>query len=220
MAPATTPSSSLGRNVSSSSRGEREAAAEAELRERIRSANHGMGAFSDSLMRDVRVLEFNEGGGRGGGVESDSNEKTKKKSTIEGLSSASPSLVLSFPVSADLCNGFETLHGGAQATAVDIFTSALLRRVHEVPSVTADLHISCLSAAPLGSTIVCVCRADRHGGTLQYSSCDLYREVLSPDDNDGNERKLVLVARGLHTKYVLENRKRGFDGGGQQRSKL
>lgn len=197
---------------------------EAELREQIRSKNHGMGSFADSLMRDLRVLEYNEGGG-----ESDNNNNSSNNiSMVEGLSSLSPSLVVSFPVSKDLCNSFETLHGGAQATAVDIFTSMLLWRVQGL-SVTADLHVSYMSAAPLGSTIVCVCKADRYGGALQYSSCDLYREILPPNNNNNNtntdnrhpvpQREMVLVAKGLHTKYVLKKRKKRFDGG-IRRSKL
>jgi acyl-coenzyme A thioesterase 13 len=182
---------------SSSNREERRAAIEAKLREGV-GTNHGMGRFSDSLMRSLRIDRYDEG-----------NDNSPV------------SLILSFQVSQDLCNSFDTLHGGAQATAVDIFTSILLYQVSPVPSVTTDLHVSCVSPAPLGSRVICVCKADKHNGALQFSSCDLYREVA---DGEGilpptQRRRRVLVAKGLHTKYVLKKRAKGF-GREQQRSKL
>lgn len=156
--------------------------------------NFGIGFFQEPLMRSLRFVRYDK---------------------ESGITPAS--LVLSFMVTKDLCNDFETLHGGAQATAVDLFTSILLSYVHRVPSVTADLHVSCISAAPLGSTVICLCKADKHGGRLQFSSCDLYNVVTKGSAE--SEKRRILVAKGLHTKYVLKKRFKGFDGE-RQRSKL
>jgi len=100
--------------------------------------------------------------------------------------------------------------------------------LHPVPSVTTDLHVSCVSPAPLGSTVFCECKAKKDGrGALQFSSCDIYREVVveetgTEDEMWGrlpNKKRRVLVAKGLHTKYVVKNRAKGF-GGEKRRSKL
>lgn len=163
----------------------------AELQRRLRS-KHTMGEFANPLMREIKILKYDEG-------------SVNKPA----------SMITSFVVTQDLCNGFDTLHGGAQATAVDIFTSIVLHQINPVPSVTADLHVSYVSSAPIGSTVICACNADKPSGSLQFSSCDLYREVK---ESDGKIRR-VLVAKGLHTKYVLKKRAKGFDGG-MQISKL
>jgi len=171
-------------------------AVEAALKKKYRDIRlrHDMGDFANSLMRGLNIEWYDDG--IGGGI---------------------PSLEVSFVVTQDLCNGFDTFHGGAQATAVDIFTSILLHTVHPVPSVTTDLHVSCISAAPKGSKVLCVCRADKFGGMLQFSSCDLYRDEAARGDGR------VLVAKGLHTKYVVKKRTKGFSGNSnhsQPRSKL
>lgn len=202
----TTTNMNRNRNMGSE---ERRAAVEADLRERLFATNHAMGRFSDSLMRDLRIVRYDD----------DSVNGSDRPASV--------SLTLSFTVSKDLCNDFETLHGGAQATAVDIFTSMLLYHVHPVPSVTTDLHVSCMSPAPLGSTVICVCKAEKYGGALQFSSCDLYREVVvvegaaehTANNHQRRRRRRVLVAKGLHTKYVVKKRAKGFDGE-KKRSKL
>lgn len=170
-----------------------------QIQEKLQAADHGFGGFSDPLLKTLRVLEYHEA-----------------DPDARGAGPSPALLLLKFEVSPDLCNDYLTLHGGAQATAVDAFTSILLAYVHRVPSVTADLHVSCVGAAPLGSTVYCICRAEKHGGALQFSSCDLYLRVPvdTSADGDNQERKTrkVLVAKGLHTKYVLKKRVKGFDG--------
>ena len=161
--------------------------------------DHGMGSFADTLMQNVTIRSFR--------YESSSAAQSGQHQSA-AAAQHSAQLILSFPVTQELCNSFNTLHGGAQATAVDIFTSVLLHQVSPVPSVTADLHVSCVSPAPLGSTVVCVCRVERASTSLQFSSCDLYRE----DNNSNDEATLVLVGKGLHTKYVLKRRIKGFVG--------
>ena len=193
---ASTPPDSASSNRNKHRGEEQRTALEAEMQEKVRT-NHGMGKFSDSLMRGLRIVRYDE-----------------------GSQNRPASLIVSFTVSQDLCNSFDTLHGGAQSTAVDIFTSILLHRVNPVPSVTTDLHVSCVAAAPLGSTVICVCKADKPNGALQFSSCDIYREVAENDGNlRSNPKRRILVAKGLHTKYVLKKRLKNFDAR-KQRSKL
>ena len=168
----------------------------ADLQKRLRS-HHNMGMYSDDLMKGLSVLKYDKGSDDGPAL-----------------------MIISFKVTQNLCNGFETLHGGAQATAVDIFTSVILHEVNPVPSVTTDLHVSYVSAAPIGSTVICICRVEKSSGSLHFSSCDIYREVVEIDSNQRSKKsRRVLVAKGLHTKYVLKKRTKGFDGE-KLRSKL
>mmetsp|Transcript_41630 Transcript_41630/g.45186 ORF Transcript_41630/g.45186 Transcript_41630/m.45186 type:complete len:245 (+) Transcript_41630:65-799(+) len=173
-----------------------------------------MGVFARSLLRaNVVIRSYDDGRRSGGG---------SRISSTSSRSDGEHELVLSFVVTQDLCNSFDTLHGGASATAVDVFTSILLLIKHRGnESVTSDLHISCTSPAPLGSTVVCVCKTLKTGSTLQFASCDIYKEII--DDNDHNDnnntgyttvvKRRVLVSTGLHTKYVINKRRRkGYDG--------
>jgi len=222
-------SSSLSSSYSSSSshppppRDERE---ERKILERLRNTirfDHGSGNFADALARNVTVRSFRFA--RQHQHQQQQHQHQQQQQQHKHQQQQHHQLVLSFPVTPELCNGFDTLHGGAQATAVDVFTSVLLYGVSQLPSVTTDLHVSCLSPAPLGSTVVCVCRVERASGTLQFASCDLYREdgggsdggsdgddTNSDTSSDNNAATLVPVAKGLHTKYVLKRRIKGFVG--------
>jgi len=186
-------------------REERNAVTEAKLRKELQSNTHWVaskGRYHERLMTGLRLIRYDGG---------------------DEIIGAAPSMILSFDVTKDLCNDFDTLHGGAQATAIDLYTSILCHHVHPIPSVTADLHVSCVSAAPIGSTIICVCKAEKYSGSLQYSSCDLYREVAdrnaTTEGNPPTQTRRVLVAKGLHTKYVLKKRAKGY-GGEKLRSRL
>jgi len=188
-----------------------------------RAAKPWKGRFHESLMEGVRFVSFDSGS---------SDSKATSTATAEMRSTPPttpvPTLVLSFVVTKNLCNDFDTLHGGAQATAIDLFTSILLDLVRPVPSVTTDLHVSCVGPAPLGSTVLVVCRADKHRGSLQYSSCELVREVEEGDSKSNSNSKskskrTVVVAKGLHTKYVVRTRTKGYAGAtpeAHRRSKL
>ena len=182
--------------------------------------NHGMGGFSKSLMRNVVVRSYSS---------SSSSSSPSADSSLSSSSGIGQQLVVAFPVTKELCNNYDTLHGGAQATAIDIFTSILLLyQAAPVPSVTSDLHVSCVAPAPLGSTVVCVCNVERSGGGLQFASCDLYREEETEKRQDCGDvltttttTRRVLVGKGLHTKYVLKHRSKGFvsDNGGRKNEK-
>eukprot|EP00534_Pseudo-nitzschia_fraudulenta_P004666 CAMPEP_0201124656 /NCGR_PEP_ID=MMETSP0850-20130426/16231_1 /ASSEMBLY_ACC=CAM_ASM_000622 /TAXON_ID=183588 /ORGANISM="Pseudo-nitzschia fraudulenta, Strain WWA7" /LENGTH=201 /DNA_ID=CAMNT_0047392207 /DNA_START=75 /DNA_END=680 /DNA_ORIENTATION=+ len=186
-----------------------DAAVEEAVREMIRTNRHGMGDFSDSLVKSLRVVRYDAKGNR-------PSDDTGNRNRGEGL----PLLVLSFEVSRELCNGYGTLHGGAQATAVDVFTSVLLWHSeggNPRESVTSDLRVSCVAPAPIGSTVVCVCGVEKDGGGLRFASCDLYRLASG---KAGADPARVLVCKGLHTKYVLKERTKGFRGGQRTRSRL
>jgi hypothetical protein len=78
--------------------------------------------------------------------------------------------------------------------------------------------VSCISPAPIGCTVICVCSIDRAGNGLQFASCNIYKEE-DDDDNKSSEEedveegviitmtKRVLVAKGFHTRYVLKSKR-------------
>ena len=210
LAPTSTPTPAGFWNADEKNGGERRS--DAEMLENIRKKlkdgpKPWMGRFNEPLMEGLRVLSFDSG----------------TANPASASSTATATAVLSFGVTKRLCNDFDTLHGGAQATAVDLFTSILLDLVHPVPSVTTDLHVSCIAAAPLGSEITAVCRVAKKGGTLQYASCDLYRVTGDADAvaatttttlSAASSSAPILVAKGLHTKYVVRKRTKGYGGEG------
>ena len=186
------------------------------------------GDYGNDLLRDVVVRSYGDGRKS---ISRPDNAQEYSGASSSSLSSSFPHLLVSFVVTPNLCNAFRTLHGGAQATAVDIFTSALLYLHQPVSSVTADLHVSYLASAPVGSTILCHCTIARAGAGLQFTTCDLYRELpplpLLPRERvlpsssasaathppPPRQPRRILVAKGLHTKYVLKHgRTSGFEG--------
>lgn len=159
-----------------------------ELQKQLRvDATMGANGFAKSLLRAVVVRSVELGGGSAHG------RRDRDR------------LVVSFRVTPELSNG-HGLHGGAFATATDVFTSVILHLRTPVPSVTSDLHVSCLAPAPIGSTVVCICTVDRAGGRLQYSSCDLYREESNNGGivGESTNPKWIPIGKGLHTKCVLK----------------
>ena len=62
-------------------------------------------------------------------------------------------------------------------------------------SVTIDLHLTCVSAAPLGDLLECVAAVEQRGKSVLFSSCRIF--TLGQD----GERRLVAI--GLHTKKVV-----------------
>lgn len=80
-------------------------------------------------------------------------------------------LLFCLQVTPSLCNPLQMLHGGAIATAVDVFTTLALFHSNGSMSVTTDLHITCTSSAPLGSLVYFDCVVDRQGRTAHFASC-------------------------------------------------
>eukprot|EP00966_Prymnesium_polylepis_P318979 7367501-Prymnesium_polylepis.1 len=85
---------------------------------------------------------------------------------------AADAIWLRLPVTDELCNPANNLHGGAIATAIDVFTTIGLYMLSDQLSVTVDLHTTCISSAPSGSDVLFVCKADRLGRSMQFSSCE------------------------------------------------
>ena len=62
-------------------------------------------------------------------------------------------------------------------------------------SVTTDLHCTCVSAAPLGSTLEVESVVEQTGKSVLFSSCKIFAL------GEGGERRLVTM--GVHTKKVV-----------------
>lgn len=90
--------------------------------------------------------------------------------TAEHMSSDG-TLLIRLPVTEDICNASMNLHGGAIATAIDVFTTLALYLRSQSLSVTIDLHTTCASGAPVGSDVLFECKVDRLGRSVQFSSC-------------------------------------------------
>ena len=93
------------------------------------------------------------------------------------------------PVTKEVSNVFNTLHGGATSTLIDVVgTMAVLSKDPVRPGVSVELNTSFVSAAKVGSEITCEGRLLKLGRKLAYTQVDVYGE-------DGK-----LVATGRHTK--------------------
>lgn len=100
-------------------------------------------------------------------------------------------LTIRILVHESLTNARNNLHGGALASIVDVATSAAVFVVDPRPSVTIDLHVTCLYHAPLHSTITVEAKVERVGQSMVFCSC----RIIGEDDR--------LVATALHTKKVV-----------------
>ena len=93
------------------------------------------------------------------------------------------------PVTKEVSNFFNTLHGGATSTLIDVVgTMAILSKDPLKPGVSVELNASFISAAQLGTNITIEGKLLKMGRKLAYTSVDLYSE----------EGKLI--ATGRHTK--------------------
>jgi acyl-coenzyme A thioesterase 13 len=93
-------------------------------------------------------------------------------------------------------NGSGSVHGGALATLVD-WAGGLAIASHDArerTGVSVDIHVAYLAGAREGDTLEIDARADRVGGSVAFSSVDVYRL------DAGGAR--VPVAMGRHTKFV------------------
>lgn len=132
-----------------------------------------------------------------------SNFRTEVFDPIKGL------LVVTIVVTEELSNGGGALHGGAIATIIDVLTTAILLAADLRPSVTIDLHTTCISAAQIGDDVTIEARIDNIGKSIQFSSCRLFTRLDTDTDSD-NVGKEKLVATGLHTKKVIGTRLGNF----------
>lgn len=94
-----------------------------------------------------------------------------------------------FPVTNEVSNFYDTLHGGAASTLVDVLgTMAILSKDPLRPGVSVDLNVSFLSAAKVGETIVAEGHLLKMGRSLAFTQVNLLH-------TDGS-----VVATGRHTK--------------------
>lgn len=93
-------------------------------------------------------------------------------------------------------NASGSAHGGALATLVD-WAGGLAIASHDKrdrSGVSLDIHVAYLAGAREGETLEIEARADKVGGSVAFSSVDVYKLV------EGGGR--VPVAMGRHTKFV------------------
>ena len=62
---------------------------------------------------------------------------------------------------------------------------------------TIDLHVTCVSAAPLGSRLEVESTVEQAGKSILFTSC----RIFTLGEGEGDQR--TLVATGVHTKKVV-----------------
>ncbi|KAG0224180.1 hypothetical protein BGW41_005186 [Actinomortierella wolfii] len=103
-------------------------------------------------------------------------------------------VVFEWEVRPEDCNQADNFHGGAIATLIDNLTSGAMftheRKYFRFAGVSSDLHVSYISGAPMGSTVLFDCRVHKVGANLASLTCTVY------DKASGR-----VVATGSHTKF-------------------
>ena len=89
-------------------------------------------------------------------------------------------------------------HARAYACVLWTATAALLINDFRM-SVTIDLHVTCVSAAPLGSRLEVESTVEQAGKSILFTSCRIF--------TFGEGGKRTLVATGVHTKKVVAARR-------------
>ena len=96
------------------------------------------------------------------------------------------------PVDKEVSNFYNTLHGGATSTLVDVVgTMAVLSKQPLKPGVSVDLNVSFVRAAKMGSVINIEGKLLKLGRKLAYTQVD----ITSAEDGK-------LIATGRHTKAL------------------
>ncbi|KAL6072915.1 Acyl-coenzyme A thioesterase 13 [Balamuthia mandrillaris] len=103
-------------------------------------------------------------------------------------------LRFSLIVSDEVVNLGQNLHGGVTATLLDVLTSLALLTYDKKSrgSVSTNLSVDYISAAPNHCELWADCRVLKIGATLGFTEMELRRK-----DNN------ALVAKGSHTKFFL-----------------
>jgi acyl-coenzyme A thioesterase 13 len=112
-------------------------------------------------------------------------------SKLKVLSVESGLVKCELPIDKSTSNYYDTLHGGATSTLVDVVgTMAVLSKDPLKPGVSVELNVSFIRAANVGETINIEGRLLKLGRKLAYTQVDLIAE-------DGK-----LIATGRHTKAL------------------
>ena len=105
------------------------------------------------------------------------------------ISIDSDKVVCKLPIDGEVSNFYDTLHGGATSTLVDVVgTMAVLSKDPTKPGVSVELNVSFISAAKIGTNVTIEGRLLKLGRKLAYTQVDVFGE-------NGQ-----LVATGRHTK--------------------
>ena len=103
--------------------------------------------------------------------------------------------ICTLTVTPNLANNFQTLHGGAISTLVDVVgTLALLGRDPKRPGVSVEMNQSFCVAAAEGETVHILGTVLRYGRTLGFTEVTM------------TNAKGAVVATGRHTKFFPEGR--------------
>ncbi|KAF9180184.1 hypothetical protein BGZ51_009016 [Haplosporangium sp. Z 767] len=112
------------------------------------------------------------------------------------------SAVFEYTVQKSDCNFSDNFHGGAIATLIDNLTTAALftreRKHFQFGGVSTDLHVTYVSAATLGMTVLLECRVLKVGAGLANMTAVL------KDKATGR-----IVATASHTKFNTDSRMGG-----------
>ncbi|PYI17328.1 acyl-coenzyme A thioesteras-like protein 13 [Aspergillus violaceofuscus CBS 115571] len=94
------------------------------------------------------------------------------------------------------------LHGTMSACLVDWAAGMVIATYGgSYTGVSTDLHVSYVASAKEGEVLEVTGRAMKVGGTMAYVSVEICKVV--PDETSGGEKRVV-VATGLHTKFVKQ----------------
>ncbi|KAK8932602.1 hypothetical protein H634G_06254 [Metarhizium anisopliae BRIP 53293] len=109
---------------------------------------------------------------------------------------AAGTVTLWLTLSATHLNSKGGLHGAVSATIVDFATGLAIcaHDLRERTGASVDMHLTFLSTAAAGDTVLIRSTAERVGGSLAFVSVDINK--LGEDDSE------TPVTRARHTKYV------------------
>ncbi|KAF9192779.1 hypothetical protein BGZ49_003377 [Haplosporangium sp. Z 27] len=112
------------------------------------------------------------------------------------------SAVFEYTIEKSDCNFSNNFHGGAIATLVDNLTTAALftreRKHFKFAGVSTDLHVSYVSGAAIGTTILIECKVSKVGAGLANTTAVL------KDKASGR-----ILATATHTKFNTDSRMGG-----------
>ncbi|XP_073993889.1 acyl-coenzyme A thioesterase 13-like [Rhodnius prolixus] len=123
----------------------------------------------------------------------ETNKFDKVLEKVKLISAGQGQCTAEMTVSEEHCNISGTLHGGLTCTLVDVLSGVALVTDKNYPSkgVSVDLHVTFLSAAPVGEQIVIESRTNKVGRTLAFLEVNIK-----------NKKTDKIVAKGSHTKFV------------------
>lgn len=118
-------------------------------------------------------------------------------SQIEIVGAENGSMVAKLPVTENLLNSKNGLHGSVSATIVDWAGGmAIASTGLEKTGVSTDIHVSYVSGAKLGDVLTIEGKVSRVGRNLGFTTVTIYK---------GEGDNMSIVAHGTHTKYVLRD---------------